>query len=177
MNKITINGILRKGNARYNSGHVYWLDVTRKSGTVDTLLVLSPNDELIEGSVHVTGHMAAGYLKELGVPVYIVPETVEACSEGGLSEAVITGILKKDPLCRKTHSGKAITSLHIKTDKGQIPAILWGSTATDAVNTFHAGDMVTVVGRLQSREYPNKKGGNRTTYELSGNKIEACEAE
>lgn len=175
MNKITINGILRKGNARYNPGHVYWLDVTRKSGTVDTLLVLSPDAGLTEGSIRITGHMAAEYLKEFGVPVYIVPEAIEECNEDNVSEAVITGILKDNPLCRKTHGGKSITSLRIKTDKGQIPAILWGSTATDAANTFHAGDMVKVTGRLQSREYPSKKGGSRTTYELSGNNIEMYE--
>lgn len=177
MNKITINGILKKGNVRYAPGYVYWLDVTRKSGTVDKLLVISPDDGLMEGSVYITGHMAARYLKDLGVPVYIVPETVEECTDSNLSEAVITGILKKDLVCRNTHKGKCITTLHLKTDDGQIPAILWGSTAMDAVNTFHAGDMVKVIGRLQSREYPDKKRCKHTTYEISGHTIEAFDGE
>lgn len=175
MNKVEVNGMLRKGTHAYESGSLYWLDVTRKSGTVDTLMVLSPDDGLTEGSVNMSGTLKAEYINGVGVPVFIVPESVVIGKDDGHSETVVTGVLKKRPECRKTHGGKLIASILVNVDGSQVPVILWGTTARNAEKTLNSGDMVKVSGRLQSREYTDRKKNQRhTTWELSATSIEKC---
>lgn len=172
MTEITISGNLRRGEGEYDSGKVYWLDVARKSGTVDTLMVLSPKEDLITGDVHIKGQIKAEFIKGMGVPTFIVPESVEAGEADGVSEAVIEGTLKNVPKCRSTSKAKIITTIIIKTDEGHIPVILWGSVAKRAERSFQAGIRLKVMGRIQSREYPDRKGNKRTAYEVSATKVE-----
>lgn len=181
MNKIVVNGILKRDGKEYAAGHAYRLDVARKSGTVDSLLVLHPDNTLPEGPVAITGKLKSEYIHGLGVPAYIAPDTVTAVTENeaaGVSEASVTGTLKAVPKCRKcrnTHNAKVIASILLKTEDGTIPVILWGNSAKKAEDKFRAGDTVTVTGRMQSREYSDKKGGRHTTYELSSYRVELGE--
>lgn len=175
MNTITISGILKRGDRKYAQGHEYHLDVSRKSGTIDSLLVLHSDENLPEGLVTITGKLRAEYIHGLGVPAYIAPDTIEVLEEqelAGQSEAIVTGVLKSDPKCRNTHTSKVIASVLLRTEEGMIPAILWGGNARKAEDNLKAGDTITVIGRLQSREYPDKKGVKHTTYELSASKVE-----
>lgn len=174
MNKIEVSGNLKKGDRKYASGYFYQLDVARRSGTVDTLMVLSTDDRLMEGDVFITGHVRSEYIHGLGVPVFIVPEKVEAMQDGtdGFSETVITGTLKADPACHNTRTSKVISTVLVITDEGTVPVLLWGGTAKKAAETYKAGDRIQVAGRLQSRNYPDRKGNEHTTYELSANRIE-----
>lgn len=180
MNKITVGGILRHGEKKYAPGYEYHLDVTRKSGTVDSLLVLSPDENLPEGGVTITGKLRSEYIHGVGVPAFIVPDIVEPADEekyNGLSEAVVTGTIKSDPKCRATYSAKSITSILLRTEEGMIPVLLWGGNAKKAEKDFKAGDRITVTGRMQSREYPDKNKVRHITYELSGSKAEMAEDE
>lgn len=177
MNQIKVNGNLRKGDGQYELGHVYWLDVARKSDTVDTLMVISPEDNLIEGNVCVKGHMKAAWIKDMGVPVFIVPESVEAAENDGTSEAIVTGTVKRDLVLRKTHGGRQIVTLLLVTDEGQIPVLLWNGTAKNAVSRYKAGDKVRIKGRLQSRTYKSRKTNDKTTYELSAGRIDPVKGE
>lgn len=172
MNEVAINGVLINEGKEYNPGHVYTLDVTRRSGVTDILLVLSPDGGLLEGEVHITGHVRAEYIRGLGVPLFIVPDSVEAGTADGASRTTVTGMLKADPVCRATKTARSIASICIRTEEGMVPAVLWGKAARDAETKYKAGDMVKVTGRLQSREYPDRKGEWHTTYELSAAGIE-----
>lgn len=185
MNKVRIRGMLTKTDIRHGQGLLCWLEVGRRSAAVDRLMVMSPMDGIPEGPVEVTGRLGSGYIPGMGTPAYIVPYTVAAIGKDGMdgtSEAVVTGKLKKAPVLRETHSrrtpdgkvmpGKPITTLLLKTRDGCIPAILWGPHAQKAVGQFRAGSRVQVVGRMQSRQYPDGEGGWRTTYELSARSAE-----
>lgn len=179
MNKIMVNGILVKGDTvrqcdlRYNGKQVYTLTVTRKSDRVDHLLVLSPDENLPEGPVCIKGNLHAEYIHYLNsVPVVIFPDLVKPDRSNGYSETELTGIVKAKPKARMTKSGLAITSVLLNTEDGPVPILLWGKNATDAEEMLEAGDVIKVMGRLQSREYPDKKKNNRTTYELSARKFE-----
>lgn len=183
MSEIKIKGTLKAGDKKYGPGHEYLLEVARKSGNIDTLLVLIKPDgdeQIPTGPVSITGSLKAEYIHGLGVPAYIAPEHIDAISEeelkaGPVSEAVVTGRIKSDIKCRKTRGDKIIASMLLKTEDGMIPVILWGGNAKKAEANFKAGMSVTITGRMQSREYPNPKGeGMRTTYELSAVRMEAA---
>lgn len=171
MNKIRVSGNLRRGDINYPQGHVYWLDVTRSSDTVDTLMVISQDDTLTEGEVLITGYMAAEYIKNVGIPVFIVPETIEEKGEDNISAAEVLGYLKVDPEWKTTKKKKVIASVLMMTDTGPIPVLMWGGTAKMASEKYKAGDMLRMTGRLQSRGYTDKKGNKRTTYEVSVKRI------
>lgn len=176
MNRIEISGMLRKDGQEYVVGHLYWLDVARKSGTVDTLMVFS-SDDLVDGNVHITGHIQAQYVRGMtGLPVFIVPDLVEYCAIDNLSCATVTGKLRTDPVSRKTKDLKSIATVVLNTEYGPVPVLLWGSNAKKAENVYHAGDTIKVEGRLQSRQYTDKKSNVRTTYELSSGMMELVSA-
>ena len=173
MNKIEVVGTLKDGGKNYKQGHLYLLDVPRKSGVIDTLMVF-PKDgvQLSEGPIRIVGRIQSQYIKTIGVPVYIIPEDVEPRDVVEVSsDATATGTLKEDPVCRKTKTDKNICTLLLITDDGTVPVLLWGDLAKEAPNKFKAGDRLTARGRLQSREYPDKNGGKRQTWELSARKI------
>lgn len=189
MNRIRVSGNLTNCNEKHVLGYRYSLEVVRRPGAKrgqpakDTLMVLSRDPDLLEGDVLITGSLEAVYMKGFGVPVFIVPESVEAAGSGtmkdkrgqDLSESVITGTVKEKPACRKTRTGKPIANVRVMTDKGPVPVVLWDKKAEEAPGIYDAGDVVQVRGRLQSREYPLKKGGKRTTYEVSSSRVEILE--
>lgn len=176
MNRIRISGNLEKDGRVFDQGHLYSLRVTRKSGTTDDLLVVA-GDGLPEGGVMVTGHLESSYMKGIGVPAYIVPESVEPCEVDNSSMAVFTGVLKSDPVTRRTHGGKPICPILLVSEDGQVPVLLWGDDA-GAVEGYSAGDTLTVAGRLQSRGYKRKKDGSRhVTWELSASRFGEGERE
>lgn len=173
MNTIVVNGILTKGDTvrgydvKYNEKQVYTLAVTRRSGTIDTLLVLS-DEELQEGLVMVEGHLHAEYIHHIGhVPVVIIADHVKSDEDNGYCMIELIGPLKKKPTLRSTNSGLAIASGILNTDDGPIPVLFWGSNATNAEQVLDADDRIKVIGRLQSRKYPDRKKNWHTTYELS----------
>lgn len=171
MNKIEAIGTLKKGDKEYKQGQLYLLDVARKSDTIDTLMVFA-DAELPEGLVKVTGKLQSGYIHKIGVPTYILPDTIETLDAANvLSDAHITGKLKKDPVCRQTKKNKNICTILVVTDDGTIPVLLWGDTAKEAPEKYHTGDMLDIRGRLQSREYPDKNDNKHTAWELSARKV------
>ena len=182
MNEIKICGNLRKEDKKYEDGHLYLLEVKRKSGFLDKLMVLSPDDTLTCGSVCITGHIKSDYIEGLGVPVFIIPDMVESVGkddrelkpENGdyFSRTTITGKLKTAPVCRKIKDG-FISTVLVVTEDGTVPVLLWNDTAKAAAEKYKAKDEVKVSGRLQSRDYPDKNGVWHTTYELSARKFNA----
>lgn len=173
MNEITVSGTLKKDGSKYKPGCLYWLDVMRKSGVIDKIMVFSRDENLMEGDVLITGCVKAEYIQGLGVPVFIVPDSIEPMQDdkNRISEVTVLGILKADPVLRTIKSGKYISTIILMTAEGPVPILLWNGNAKIASETYKAGDMLKVTGRLQSREYSDRKGKKHTTYELSAHKI------
>lgn len=171
MNDSVITGILKKGDMEYPQGCLYILEVPRKSGDMDSLMVFSRTPGLMEGPVKITGHVKSEYIHKIGVPVYIVPEKIEPAEETGMSRTTVTGRLKEDPVCRHTKKGKSVSTILLVTNDGTVPVLLWGKNAEEVSEKYKGGDMLTASGRLRSREYPDKKGQTRTTYELSASRV------
>lgn len=171
MNKIETIGTLKDGEKDYKPGHMYLLDAPRKSGTIDTLMVFA-DEELPAGPVKVTGTVRAEYIHGIGVPVYVVPEVIETLDGvEAFSTVSVTGMLKKDPVCRRTKKDKNICTILLVTDDGTMPVLLWGDMAKEAPEKYKAGMRLSVKGRLQSREYPDRNGGRRTAWELSASRV------
>lgn len=186
MNTIVIEGDLAKDDGRSGMklDKLYWLSSERKSGTMDRLMVFA-DGVVPDGRVRIRGKVKSAYLRGAGVPTFIEAESVEPIEGSGtcISEAVVDGTVRSDPVCRKIEArggdgsgrgaGRHICTLLLQTDGGTVPAVLWGKDAEDAPARFRPGDMVRVSGRLQSRRYHTKEGGQKTAYSLSVYGIEA----
>lgn len=180
MNRIKASGTITRDDGTFGkeSENLYWLDVRRNSGTVDRLMVFADCD-VPEGEVTVDGIVKAAYRKGVGVPSFIEAASVMPAQEGeqGLNKAYVEGVLKEDPVCREVprkDGGKPdrtgpryISSVILRTDKGPVPVVLWGSMAKKAAEELRAGDRLEAGGRMQSRRYRTKDGRRRTAYELS----------
>ena len=91
----------------------------------------------------------------------------------------LTGTICKDPVYRKTPLGREICDIMLAINRkygrsDYLPLIVWGRNARIA-ESFSTGDTVTVIGRVQSREYIKIIDGEevvKTTYEVSVSSIE-----
>ncbi len=97
-----------------------------------------------------------------------------------LNVVAIMGRLVSDPQLRQTNTGKSVASLRIACDRGRRDAngqmqadffdvTAWDRTAEFICRYFHKGEMIAVDGRLQSRNYQDKNGNNRTAIEIVAN--------
>lgn len=94
-----------------------------------------------------------------------------------LNKIFITGRLVCDPELKQTPSGTSVTSFRIacdrdfKSDKGEreadfVSIVAWRWTAEFIAKNFNKGRLITVVGRLQMRNYTDKDGNKRTATEI-----------
>ena len=100
------------------------------------------------------------------------------------NELSLTGTICKTPVLRETPLGREICDIMLAINRkygrsDYLPLIVWGRNARRAYE-LDTGDMITVIGRIQSREYIKVTDGEesvRTTYEVSVSSIEAYSAE
>ena len=92
----------------------------------------------------------------------------------------LDGYVCKAPVYRKTPLGREIADLLVAVNRSYgksdyIPCICWGRNARYAT-TFEIGSHVSVIGRIQSREYVKKLSETETqkriAYEVSVSKLE-----
>ena len=86
-----------------------------------------------------------------------------------MNSVVLMGRLTRTPECRSTENG---TGGEKQTDFFDIVA--WRSTAVFVADHFNKGDMIAVRGALQSRQYTDKNGNNRTAIEVVADEISFC---
>ncbi len=91
----------------------------------------------------------------------------------------ISGFICKEPVFRTTPFGREICDVLIAVNRSYnksdyLPAIAWGRNARYLKN-FVVGQKVSIIGRIQSREYQKKLDDDcvetRVAYEISINKI------
>lgn len=99
-----------------------------------------------------------------------------------LNVVAIMGRLVADPELRTTTQGHSVCSFRIACDRsyvqqGQerqadfIDIVAWRQQADFVSKYFQKGSMIAVEGSLQTRQYQDKNGNNRTAVEVVANKI------
>ena len=101
-----------------------------------------------------------------------------------MNNICIIGRLTSAPEIKKTTSGVSVCSVSIAVDRDYkvngekatdfIPCVFWRGTAEFIGKYFSKGDMIAVVGSLESRKYTDKDGNNRTVWEVKADKVSFC---
>lgn len=99
-----------------------------------------------------------------------------------LNIVAIMGRLVYDPELKTTQQGTSVCTFRIAcersyTPKGQqrqadfVDIVAWGKTAEFICKFFQKGSMIAIDGSLQTRQYQDKQGSNRTAVEVLTNHI------
>ena len=95
-----------------------------------------------------------------------------------LNKAILNGRLTKAPELKQTNSGKSVCGFTIAVDRNRdrektdfIPIVAWGKTAEFVNQWFGKGDLITIVGRIEVRNYEDKNGNKRTATEIIADEV------
>ena len=95
-----------------------------------------------------------------------------------LNKAILNGRLTKSPELKQTNSGKSVCVFTIAVDRNRdrektdfIPIVAWGKTAEFVNQWFGKGDLITIVGRIEVRNYEDKNGNKRTATEIIAEEV------
>ena len=100
-----------------------------------------------------------------------------------LNHIVLMGRLTKDPELRSTGTGTPVASFRLAVDRdfgnretGEkqadfIDVVAWRHTAEFVSKYFSKGRMAVVSGRLQSRDWTDRDGNKRTSYEIVADNV------
>ena len=99
-----------------------------------------------------------------------------------LNHITIHGRLTATPEIRKMDSGKAVCTFTLASDRDFskdkaadfINCVAWEKKAEFVSGYFDKGQEAVVSGRLQSRQYKDKEGKNRTAFEVVVENIDFC---
>jgi len=102
----------------------------------------------------------------------------------GLNKVMIIGNLGRDPEMRYTPSGRPVTTFSVavsrswKSSNGEhrsetewFKIVAWGKLAEICKEYLNKGQQVYIEGRLQTREWEDKEGQQRTTVEVVANEM------
>lgn len=149
--------------------------------------LIDVNEDMVGQNIYVTGQFRSFNRHEekknrlvLSVFVRELEFLDEIDDEVKSNQIFLDGYVCKEPIYRKTPLGREIADLLIAVNRSYgksdyIPCICWGRNARYAT-TFEIGSHVSVIGRIQSREYVKKlsedEAERRIAYEVSVCKIE-----
>lgn len=98
-----------------------------------------------------------------------------------VNKVILVGRLGRDPETRFTSSGQAVCNFSIATDEtykdraGERQKrtewhriVMWGRLAELAQQYLRKGSMVYIEGRIQSRQWDDREGQKRTSFEIIG---------
>lgn len=99
-----------------------------------------------------------------------------------LNKVILMGRLTRDPELRTTPQGVSVCSFSIAVDRGYarqgeerqadfINIVAWRSTAEFVSKYFVRGQMIAVVGRIQTRNYDDKDGKRVYVTEVVADEI------
>lgn len=100
-----------------------------------------------------------------------------------MNSIAIMGRLTSTPTLKTTASGLSVTSFTIAVPRrysGEekqtdfIDCVAWRKTAEFIERYFCKGDMIAVVGELQTRTYDDKNGNRRKAVEVIINNVSFC---
>lgn len=104
-----------------------------------------------------------------------------------LNKVILTGRLTATPELKTTPSGVSVTQFSLAVQRNYrdgdknyptdfINIVAWRKSAEFAVNYFDKGQLMSVVGSLQSRSYTDKNGVKRTVFEVVADEIQFVES-
>ena len=100
-----------------------------------------------------------------------------------LNHITIMGRLVRDPELRRTGSGIAVASFRVAVDRDYAPkdggekkadfidCVAWRQTGEFISKYFTKGRMIVVDGRLEMRDWTDKEGNKRRTYEVVADNV------
>ena len=102
-----------------------------------------------------------------------------------LNVVALMGRLVYDPELKTTQSGTNVCSFRIAVDRsftrqGEerkadfIDVTAWRQTAEFVSKYFRKGSMIAIEGSLQTRQYQDKNGNNRTATEVLASQVSFC---
>ena len=99
-----------------------------------------------------------------------------------VNKVILVGRLGRDPETRYTGGGQAVANFSIATDEtykdrnGERQKrtewhkiVVWGKQAEIAQQYLKKGSLIFIEGRIQSREWQDKEGQKRTSFEIVAN--------
>jgi single-strand DNA-binding protein len=99
-----------------------------------------------------------------------------------VNKVILVGRLGRDPETRYTGGGSAVANFSVATDEtykdrnGERQKrtewhkiVVWGKQAEIAQQYLKKGSLVFIEGRIQSREWQDKEGQKRTSFEIVAN--------
>lgn len=99
-----------------------------------------------------------------------------------LNRIIIMGRLGDDPKVRYTQGGTPVASFSLAVDRdfkdqsGErvtdwVPIVAWSAKAKFVEQYFTKGQLAVVEGRLQVRDWTDKDGGKRRSYEVVADSV------
>ena len=170
------------------------LETKRLSGTCDTINALIGESVLnqhpiIPGDFIATNSELRSFNKKTDsgnklIVSAFIKELTPAENNTYENELYLTGTICKPPIYRKTPLGREICDIMLAINRrygrsDYLPLITWGRNARIA-DEFTTGDVITIRGRVQSRDYTKIIDGEeitKTTYEVSVSSIAPYENE
>ena len=99
-----------------------------------------------------------------------------------VNRVILVGRLGRDPETRYTGNGQAVANFSVATDESYKDRngerqkrtewhkiVVWGKQAEIAQQYLKKGSLVFIEGRIQSREWQDKEGQKRTSFEIVAN--------
>jgi single-strand DNA-binding protein len=99
-----------------------------------------------------------------------------------VNRVILVGRLGRDPETRYTGSGQAVANFSLATDESYKDRngerqkrtewhkiVVWGKQAEIAQQYLKKGSLIFIEGRIQSREWQDKEGQKRTSFEIVAN--------
>ncbi len=99
-----------------------------------------------------------------------------------VNKVILVGRLGRDPETRYTGGGQAVANFSMATDESYKDKngerqkrtewhkiVVWGKQAEIAQQYLKKGSLIFIEGRIQSREWQDKEGQKRTSFEIVAN--------
>ena len=187
-NTARLCGVIAAAPAFSHSGrgecfYTFPLEVARLSGATDKINIIV-RDELMESiqlceaeKICVVGELRSFNNKSgegAKLVITVFAKELYLCDDDDLNEVHLIGTLCKKPNLRMTPMGRDICDLMLAVNRrygrsDYLPCITWGLKAREAAE-WGTGTMVTLEGRIQSRNYIKMVGGDpveKTAFEVS----------
>lgn len=187
-NTARLCGVIAAAPAFSHSGrgecfYTFPLEVARLSGAMDKINIIV-RDELMESiqlceaeKICVVGELRSFNNKSgegAKLVITVFAKELYLCDDDDLNEVHLIGTLCKKPNLRMTPMGRDICDLMLAVNRrygrsDYLPCITWGLKAREAAE-WGTGTMVTLEGRIQSRNYIKIVGGDpveKTAFEVS----------
>ena len=188
VNHITLTGALASAPEYSHSNHgrrfySFYLEVSRLSGAIDRLQILA-SEELLASTCVTEGEALTveGQIRSFNnrtlrgrkLIISVLAETIAVTDGPHANQVILQGVICKEPVFRRTPLGREICDVMLAVNRpyhraDYLPCILWGRCAQE-VSDYPVGTVLSITGRLQSREYLKVIDGvaeQRTAYEIS----------